>query len=189
VADLKQQLTAHCRAFHRAHSLLPGIPKQDLKAAVMADASSEIFEHALAAAKELTQDGEVVRLKTHKVVLKQDEEQARAAIANSFVRAGLAAPAVHEVLKASGVEAARARSILQILIREGKLTRISDEFVLDAGALLKLREQLSDKRGHRFKVPEFKDWTGVSRKYAIPLLEYFDRERVTKREGDERILV
>ncbi len=189
VADLKLQLTAHCRGFHRAHSLLPGIPKQDLKAAVMADSSSEIFEHALAAATELTQDGEVVRLKTHKVVLKQDEEQARAAIANSFVQAGLAAPPVHEVLKASGVEAARARSILQILIREGKLTRISDEFVLDAGALAKLREQLVDKRGQRFKVPEFKDWTGVSRKYAIPLLEYFDRERVTKREGDERVLL
>lgn len=189
VADLKQQLTAHCRSFHRAHSLLPGIPKQDLKAAVMAAAAPEVFDHTLAAATELTQDGEVVRLKTHKVVLKQDEEQARTAIANSFLQAGLAAPAVHEVLKASGVEAARARSILQILIREGKLTRISDEFVLDSGSLAKLREQLVDKRGQRFKVPEFKDWTGVSRKYAIPLLEYFDRERVTKREGDERILL
>jgi selenocysteine-specific elongation factor len=189
IAELKQQLTAHCRNFHRAHSLLPGIPKQDLKAAVMADASAEVLDHALAAATELTQDGEVVRLKTHKVVLKQDEEQARSAITSSFERAGLAAPAVHDVLKASGVEAGRARSILQILIREGKLTRIAEDFVLDAGALLKLRAQLGDKRGHRFKVPEFKDWTGVTRKYAIPLLEYLDRERVTKREGDERILL
>lgn len=189
IAELKKQLTDHCRAFHRTHSLLPGIPKQDLKAAVMAGASQEVFEHALGAAAELTQDGEVVRLKTHKVVLKQDEEQARAAIAGSFEKAGLAAPAVHEVLKTSGVEAARARSILQILIREGKLTRITEEFVLDAGALAKLRVQLGDKRGQRFKVPEFKDWTGVSRKYAIPLLEYFDRERVTRREGDERVLL
>ena len=155
----------------------------------MADASPEIFDHVLAVASELKQDGEVVRLRTHKVVLKQDEEHARAAIASSFERAGLAAPAVHEVLKASGVEQARARSILQILIREGKLTRISEEFVLDAAALVKLREQLGDKRGQRFKVPEFKDWTGVSRKYAIPLLEYFDRERVTRREGDERVLL
>jgi len=187
--ELKKQLTEHCRAFHRAHSLLPGIPKQDLKAAVMADASQEVFEYALGAATELTPDGEVVRLKTHRVVLKQDEEAARAAIAESFERAGLAAPAVHEVLKASGVEAARARSILQILIREGRLTRIAEDFVLDAGALVRLREQLGGKRGQRFKVPEFKDWTGVSRKYAIPLLEYFDRERVTRREGDERVLL
>ncbi len=189
IADLKQHLTTHCRNFHRANSLLPGIPKQDLKAAVMGAASAEVFDHILAAASELTQDGEVVRLKTHKVVLKQDEEQARAAITSSFERAGLAAPAVHEVLKASGVEAGRARSILQMLLREGKLTRISEEFVLDAGALVKLREQLGGRRGQRFKVPEFKDWAGVSRKYAIPLLEYFDRERVTRREGDERILL
>ena len=189
VEALNKQLTEHCRHFHRANSLLPGVPKQDLKAAVMAAASAEVFDHVLTAATELTQDGEVVRLKTHKVVLKQDEEQARAAITSSFERAGLAAPAVNEVLKASGVEAARARSILQILIREGRLTRIAEDFVLDAGALVRLRAQLGDKRGHRFKVPEFKDWTGVSRKYAIPLLEYLDRERVTRREGDERVLL
>lgn len=189
IAELKPQLVACCREFHRTHSLLPGIPKQDLRNAVMPDAAPEIFERILSAAPELTQEGEVVRLKTHKVVLKQDEEQARAAIRNSFERAGLAAPAVQEVLKASGVEQARARSILQILLREGRLTRISDEFVLDAAALAKLREQLNSKRGHRFKVPEFKDWTGVSRKYAIPLLEYLDREHVTRREGDERILL
>ncbi len=149
----------------------------------------EAFEHALAGVPELVQDGEVVRLKTHRVVLKQDEQQARVAIENSFERAGLAAPAVADVLKASGVEPARARSILQILLREGKLTRISDELVLDRAALIKLRQQLAEKRGQRFSVPAFKDWTGVSRKYAIPLLEYLDREHVTKREGDERVLL
>jgi selenocysteine-specific elongation factor len=188
-AELKQQLTAHCRAFHRANSLLPGIPKQDLKAAVMADAPVEVFDHALAGAIDVIQDGEVVRLKSHRVVLKQDEEQARTAIESSFERAGLAAPAVNDVLKASGVEPARARSILQILLREGKLTRISDELVLDAATLVKLRGQLADRRGQRFSVPTFKDWTGVSRKYAIPLLEFLDREHVTRREGDERILL
>ena len=177
--ELKQQLTAACQAFHRAHSLLPGMPKQDLKTAVMAGAAAEVFELALAGAKELIQDGEVVRLKTHRVVLKQDEEQARTAIESSFERAGLAAPAVAEVLKASGVAPARARSILQILLREGRLTRISDEFVLDTRALANLRGQLVAKRGQRFSVPMFKEWTGVSRKYAIPLLGYLDREHIT----------
>lgn len=189
VEALKQQLTAACRAFHREHSLLAGMPKQDLKSAAMADAAAEVFEHVLAAATELTQDGEAVRLKTHRVVLKQDEEQARAAIVAAFGAAGLAAPAVHEVLKASGVEGARARSILQILLREGRLARISDELVIDAGALGRLRADLAGKRGQRFSVPIFKDWTGITRKYAIPLLEYLDRERVTKRDGDERIVI
>jgi selenocysteine-specific elongation factor len=56
-------------------------------------------------------------------------------------------------------------------------------------ALGRLREQLVLRRGERFSVPTFKDWTGVSRKYAIPLLEYLDREHVTRREGDERIVI
>jgi selenocysteine-specific elongation factor len=186
--ELKQQLTAACRAFHREHSLLPGIQKQDLKTIAMASAPAEVFDYVLAGAPELTQDAEVVRLKSHRVVLKQDEEQARAAIESSFERAGLTAPAVSDVLKASGVEPARARSILQILLRENKLARISDDLVLHAAALAQLRNELSQKHGQRFSVPTFKEWTGVSRKYAIPLLEYLDREHITKREGDERIV-
>ena len=189
VTELRQQLTAACRTFHRAHTLLPGIQKQDLKSAVMADASVEVFEYVLAGAPELTQDAEIVRLKTHRVVLKQDEEQARAAIESSFERAGLAAPAVNDVLKASGVEPGRARSILQIMLREGKLIRISEDLVLHANSLARLRRELTQKRGQRFSVPAFKDSTGVSRKYASPLLEYLDREHVTKREGDQRIIV
>jgi selenocysteine-specific elongation factor len=189
VVELRQQLIEACKKFHRDHSLLPGIPKQDLKTAVMADASAEVFDYVLAGAAELTQDGETVRMKTHRVVLKQDEEQARAAIESSFERAGLAAPAVSDVLKGSGVESARARSILQMLLREGRLSRISDELVLHVSALAGLRELLASKRGSRFSVPAFKEWTGVSRKYAIPLLEYLDREHVTRREGDERVVL
>ena len=123
------------------------------------------------------------------MVLKLDEEQARAAIESAFEKAGLAAPAVADVMKASGVEPARARSLLQILLREGKLVRVSEDLVFYAPALALLREQLAARRGQRFAVPDFKDWTGVSRKYAIPILEYFDRERVTRREGDERVVL
>jgi selenocysteine-specific elongation factor len=52
-----------------------------------------------------------------------------------------------------------------------------------------LRRTLAERKGARFSVPEFKDWTGVSRKYAIPLLEFLDRERITRREGDSRIVL
>lgn len=182
----RRALVSTCTEFHKAHSLLPGINRQDLKNAAMAGASEPVFDLTL---QDLTVEGDVVRLKTHRVVMKQDETQARAAIENSFAKAGLAAPEVAEVLKTSGVEPARARTILQILLREGKLTRISNDLVLDAAALDQLRSALAAKRGERFSVPVFKEWTGVSRKYAIPLLEYLDRERVTRREGDERVLL
>jgi selenocysteine-specific elongation factor len=189
IADARRALVEHCRAFHKAHSLLKGIPKPDLKTSTMLGASDEVFEHALAGAKELVQDADVVRLATHCVVLREDETLAREAIETSFAKAGLAAPEVAEVLKSSGVEPARAKSILQMLLREGKLLRISNELVLDATALTRLRTELAGKRGKRFSVPVFKEWTGVSRKYAIPLLEYLDREHVTRREGDERVLL
>jgi selenocysteine-specific elongation factor len=128
-------------------------------------------------------------LRGHKLVLKEDEEQARAKIERAFEETGLAVPAVAEVLAKSGVEAARARSLLQILLREKRLVRISEELVFHHAALALLHELLAGHKGERFRVPEFKEWTGISRKYAIPLLEFLDRERVTRREGDERIVL
>jgi selenocysteine-specific elongation factor len=57
------------------------------------------------------------------------------------------------------------------------------------GALQRLKEIVSARKGQRFGVGEFKQWTGISRKYAIPLLEFLDRERVTRREGDRRLVL
>jgi selenocysteine-specific elongation factor len=188
-ADLRRQVTAAVRQFHRDHSLLAGIQKQDLKGRAMPRTAVEIFDHILGTSPELVQDGEVVRLKSHRVVLKQDEQQARMAIDTAFERAGLTAPAVQEVLGSSGLEESRARSVLQILVREGRLVKISNELVLHTSAVAGLREILRERSGERFTVPAFKEWTGVSRKYAIPLLEYLDRTHVTRREGDQRVVI
>ncbi len=98
-------------------------------------------------------------------------------------------PPVQEVLAKSGVEPSRSRAILQLLLRDKKLVKVSDELVFHPAALQSLRELLAQRKGHKFAVPEFKDWTGVSRKYAIPLLEFLDRERVTRRDGDTRIVL
>lgn len=177
------------REFHRAHPLLPGMAKQELRSRELAAAPPFLFDALIANTKELIADGETVRLRTHNVVLKQDEEQARAAIEQAFERAGLAVPAVAEVLGKSGVEAARAKSILQILIREKRLIRISEDLVFHQSAIVNLRHLLAGRKSTRFNVGSFKDWTGISRKYAIPLLEYLDREHVTRREGDERLVL
>src|SRR5213078_498878 len=165
---------------HRKHPLLPGIARQDLRGRELQDAPAFVLDALLADAKELAAEGETVRARAHKLVLKQDEEQARAAIENAFEQAGLAVPAMAEVLAKSGVETARARSLLQILLREKRLVRVSEELVFHQGALEKLRRMLDERRGKRFGVAEFKEWTGVSRKYAIPLLEFLDREKITR---------
>ena len=138
----------------------------------------------LARSKTLAADGETVRLSSHKIALKQDEEQATAKIENAFRSGGLATPAVQEVLAKSGVDPARARTLLQLMLRDKRLVRVSDELVFHASAMrIAARRCWPQKKGLQFGVPEFKDWTGISRKYAIPLLEYLDRERITRRRG------
>jgi selenocysteine-specific elongation factor len=186
---MRQHLVETVRDYHRAHPLLPGIGKEDLRGRELGEAPPFVFDALLSEAKEVMVDGEIVRLRTHKVVLKQDEEQARAAIERAFEQAGLAVPAVAEVLAKSGVEAGRARSLLQILLREKCLIRISEDLVFHHSAVESLRRLLAARKATRFNVGIFKDWTGVSRKYAIPLLEYLDRERITRREGDERLIL
>ena len=76
-----------------------------------------------------------------------------------------------------------------MLLRERRLARAGEDLVFHASAIASLRALLADRRGQRFTVPMFKEWTGVSRKYAIPLLEFMDRERVTRRQGDERVVL
>ncbi|HWD98301.1 MAG TPA: SelB C-terminal domain-containing protein, partial [Bryobacteraceae bacterium] len=188
MAELSALLRAKIVAFHKRNPLLPGIPKAELKASAMAAASSPVFEHALAATSEAVQEGDVVRLRSHRIVLRDDEQQARGTIESAFEQAGLAAPAIAEVLKSCPVEPARAKSILQMLLKDGRLVRIQPDLVLHASAVAGLRSQLAGRRGQRFSVPEFKEWTGVSRKYAIPLLEYLDREHITVRQGDFRVV-
>src|SRR5579863_8953078 len=177
------------RAFHQTSPLVPGIAKEMLRGKELGKAPAFVFEALLAESKDLAVEGETVRLRTHKLVLKQDEEQARTAIERAFQQSGLAVPTVSEVLAKSGVETARARSLLQILLREKHLVRVSDDLVFHQSAIENLRRLLASRKSVRFSVGAFKDWTGISRKYAIPLLEYLDRERVTRRDGDERVVL
>jgi len=185
----RERLVKAVREFHAANPLQPGVAKQDLRARELPDAPPFVLDSLLAEAKEVVVEGELVRSRSHKVTLKEDEEQARAKIERGFEDAGLAVPTVAEVLAKSGVESARARTLLAGLLREKRLARISDELVFHVGAIEGLRALLAPRKGDRFNVAAFKEWTGVSRKYAIPLLEYLDREHVTRRDGDERVVL
>jgi selenocysteine-specific elongation factor len=184
-----EDLTKGVREFHQKNPLLPGMAKQDLRGRRLPKAPAFVLDALLSGAKQLVVEGDIVRLATHKLVLKEEEERASGAIELAFEQAGLAVPALAEVLAKSGVELKRARSILQILLREKKLVRVTDELVFHHTAIATLKALLADHRAERFGVPAFKDWTGISRKYAIPLLEFLDRERVTRREGDERVVL
>jgi len=185
----RDRLVKAIREFHQTTPLAPAIAKQELRSREMARAPLPVLDALLAAAPEIVVEGEMVRSRSHRVVLKEEEEQARASIEQAFELAGLAVPAVAEVLAKSGVEARRARTLLETLLREKRLVRISEDLVFHQSALARLKELLAGRKSQRFAVGDFKDWTGISRKYAIPLLEYLDREKLTRREGDRRLIL
>jgi selenocysteine-specific elongation factor len=182
-------ITDTLRTFHQQKPLAAGIPKQELRGREMPGAPAFLLDALIARASGILADGETVRLASHQVVLKQDEEQASASIEQIFLHAGLAVPPVDDVLAKSGVEPSRSRTLLQMLIRRGNLVEIGDGLVFHRTALDALRAQLAPHKGRHLSVPQFKDLAGVSRKYAIPLLEYLDRERITRRDGDNRLVL
>ncbi|HVX67528.1 MAG TPA: selenocysteine-specific translation elongation factor [Bryobacteraceae bacterium] len=186
--------TAHARinsllrTFHRQHPLAAGMSKEELRSRELPGAPAFLLDALAGGAPGIVVEGETVRLAAHRVVLKQEEEQASSAIEAAFRAAGLDAPALEDVLRKAGIEPARARTLLQMLLRRGTLVKIG-EMIFHGEPLAALRGKLATYKGRRLSVPQFKELAGVSRKYAIPLLEYLDRERVTRREGDERLVL
>jgi selenocysteine-specific elongation factor len=196
------QVVAKCAAamheavelFHRANPLLPGIPKQDLRGRA-GNPRDELFQTALddlVKQNAITISGDLVQRAGREIALSPEEAQAKELIGQEFERAGLTVPSIATVLGKLPVESRRAQKILQILLREKALVKVADDLVFHHSAVLRLREMVAQyrkERGERLPIPAFKELTGVTRKYAIPLLEYLDREHVTRRVGDERVIL
>jgi len=143
---------------------------------------------ALARDKKLEVSGELLRLAGHGVVMKDEEAEAKRTIESAFSTAGLKAPYLKDVLAGLPVDKVRAQKIVTLLLRDKVLVKVSDELAFHREALEDLRKLMAEqkKKTPRIDVGAFKDLIGVTRKYAIPLLEYLDRERVTRRVGDVR---
>ena len=194
-AALLARLREDVEAYHRANPLAEGISKEELRIRVARLAGPAMFRAALAelaAAGQLTIAGDTVKRAGREISLAPEEARAKEQIEQAFAQAGLTVPSLKEVLEKLPVEAARAQKIVQILQREQVLVRVATELVFHRSALARVRELLAGykkQHGDRMSVPAFKELTGITRKYAIPLLEYLDRERVTRRVGDERVIL
>jgi selenocysteine-specific elongation factor len=180
------QTLAH---FHEKNPLVPGMAKETLREQYTL--SPEVFAlvlEGLAQQKKLEVSGDLVRLPGRGVVMKDEEAESKKTIEEAFSRAGLRVPALHEVLAALRIDRSRAAKIVTLLLRDRVLVKVSDELVFHRTALEQLRAQVAARKlkSPVIDVATFKEMTGISRKYAIPLLEYLDRERVTKRVGDSR---
>ena len=187
---LKQQVVPSLEQFHKNNPLVGGMSKKELQ--IRTDASNgAVFEailQALTAERKIEIAGDLVRLPGHGVVMKDDEAESKKKIEEAFASAGLKVPALHEVIAGLTVDRDRAQKIVTLLLRDRVLVKVSQELVFHRTALEELRRQMKEEKAKssRIDVGKFKELTGVSRKYAIPLLEYLDRERVTRRVGDAR---
>ena len=193
--EMRRKIAEAIDKFHRGNPLSPGIPREDLRSALGKRVHAQAFRAALeelAAEKKLELAGELVRRAGAVVTLQPEEARSKEQIEMAFERAGLAVPPVKEVLSQLSVDAKRAEKLLQLLLREKSLVRVTPDLIFHQRALLEMRARLAEykrQKGERISVPVFKELTGISRKYAIPLLEYLDRERVTRRAGDERVIL
>ena len=176
-------------AFHRHKPLQEGMPREDLRGRVAADAPTAVFEALLSGSPEFVAIGDIVRLSSHSAALGDEDKEVTRRIETAFAAAGFTAPSLTDVIGRAGVEPSRARTLLHLLLREKKLVRLGDDLVFHSSVIAGLRDLLSRRKGARFTVADFKTWTGISRKYAIPLLEFLDRERITRREGDARVVL
>jgi selenocysteine-specific elongation factor len=179
-------------AFHKSNPLVAGISKEELRAKL--DLQQPIMEAVLAQLvrdKKAEVTGEQVRLAGRGVELKGEESRAKEQIEKAFAAAGLKVPLMKEVLAALPIDRARAQKLVTLLLRDRVLVKLADDLVFHQNALQELRSMLNGYKSTSAKIDvgKFKDLTGVSRKYAIPLLEYLDRERITRRVGDERIIL
>jgi len=187
-ADTLQAL----KKFHDANPLVAGMSKEELRDRV--NLGPDVFYSVLgklAEEKKLEATGELVHLPGRGVVMKDEEAESKKVIEQVFASAGLKVPSLKEVLAGLKVDKVRAQKIVTLLLRDKVLIKISEELVFHQSALIDLRHKIAALKAiaPKIDVARFKEMTGVSRKYAIPLLEYLDRERVTRRVGDERLIL
>ena len=189
---LAEKVRSLLQRFHADNPLKAGMPREELRRRVFSRAAAGAFERVLDGLTdrgELRIEAEAVALGRHAVRLSPAEETTREALLARAREAGLAGidsskPAV------AGGDARLAERVVRVLLAEGRLRRVG-ETVVDAVALDDLKAEVRRRwpPGTRLDVAGFKDLTGLSRKFVIPLLEYLDRERVTRRTGNDRLVL
>jgi len=192
VQALMSKMITSVEQFHRQNPLVPGMATEELRQQLSLNA--DIFAALIAMLvheRKLHIAGERAHLPGFAVVMKDEEAESKKTIEAVFASAGLKAPTLKDVLAGLKIDTPRAQKIVTLLLREKVLIKISEDLVFHRDALGELRKRmLSEKeKSPKINVARFKDLAGVSRKYAIPLLEYLDREHVTHRVGDERVIL
>ncbi|MBF0201316.1 MAG: selenocysteine-specific translation elongation factor [Desulfamplus sp.] len=192
---LCREILRYLGEYHRDNPLKEGISKEELKSKFRAFKPRDSRLFPLVTAKlvkdgEIAQEANTIRLATHKVALEVDLKNIKEKIAAIYRSGGLTPPFFRTICSDLDVDQKTARDVLQMLIDEKSIVKTKDDLYFDMEAIKNLQERLRDflTREGEITTPVFKDMTGISRKYVIPLIEYFDSINFTIRVGDTRQL-
>ncbi len=198
--NLKTKTLAEIEGFHRQEPLAKGIGRETLREKIFAHLAPEIFKTVLVnleKEKKIVSEKDFVRAVSHNLELSGGENLLRERLEKIYKSAKLEVPkledALTEVIENTKSDKNHARKIFQLFLNSGEIVKISDEFYFTREAINELIEKLknfaSKSSDRLIDVPAFKNLANISRKYAIPLLEYFDREKITRRADDKRLIL
>jgi selenocysteine-specific elongation factor len=189
---LRSQTLALLEAFHAQFPLRGGISREELRSRA-GHAQEKIFGQLLGALEAdgvVKSDRDQVRLASHEIRLTPEQRRIVEGLEADFLRAGAAPPGPEEALGRLGVKGTEKHELFQVLVADGRFLRVKEGLFFHAAALHEIRDKLVAhlKAKKEIGPADMKDLFGVSRKYAIPLMEYFDSRGVTVRQGERRVL-
>jgi selenocysteine-specific elongation factor len=190
---MSARATATLEAFHAREPMKEGMSKEELRQRLSRELEPRIFGRLLQGLLEsgrVESSGDLLHLKGRGRALTGADEAARHRLADELRAAGLAPPRIEELAQKLSLPHARLSEILKLLVSEGTLFRVTEDLYFHRESIDLLRARLVDhlKANKEISTQTFKDLVGQSRKYVIPLSEFFDREKVTLRVGEKRIL-
>jgi selenocysteine-specific elongation factor len=191
--ELERGCLEHLAAFHKREPMKQGLGRGALASTWGAKLPERLFHvllERMVRSGALVQEQDVLRLPEHKVSLAGDQEQLRAAVLEAYVGGGDRPPNQKDVLAELEVDAKGAAGVYRLLQEQGELVKIMEGMYFHAPVLQAIRDKVVGFLTEHGKMgaPDFKDLCGLTRKYAIPVLEWMDKEKITVRVGDHRQL-
>jgi selenocysteine-specific elongation factor len=194
VESLKKETLAQVSEFHKENPLQKGISKEELRKRIYDDLPLEVFRHCMEGLIEkhkISFQEDTVALHGREVQLTEEGQKVREMIEALFLGAGYQPPMISDVQNSVSAGPEEVKRIFFWMIKEKILVKISDDLVYHRTTLDSIKKQIKNKftPGSKFGVADFKELFDITRKHAIPLLEYLDRERFTRRLGNDRVLL
>jgi selenocysteine-specific elongation factor len=191
--DLQQAVRTQLSTYHQKHPLKSGMPKEELKSRLPSSVDIKLFMLVLqqmGKTEAITVEEDIVRLSAHRVALGVDQRALRENILNAYARGGLTPPYFKDLCQEWNTPVDQARQVLALLVDEGLMLKIKEDLYYHHQPIAELKQKLIEylTTHEEISTPQFKDMTGASRKFVIPLIEFFDGIQLTIRIGDMRKL-